>query len=172
MCDWAAWPHVHGSPVFADFGNGERRMYVWPEKDHLKAFRWLGNRFDAENRILATKDGQLVLAPPGPILGKFGQPLLTPPGLPVTGSGMPGGALSIVVNPPGAGGVLFASIPRPENQERGILRAFDALTLREIWDNDNKPRDGYQFAKFVPPTVGGNKLFLATADGRVLVYGN
>jgi hypothetical protein len=52
----------------------------------------------------------------------------------------------------------------------GILRAFDALTLREVWNNDGLP-GAYAFAKFVPPTVSRNAVFLPTADRGVLIYG-
>jgi hypothetical protein len=157
MCDWPLWPHIHSSPVIADFGTNGQWMYVWPEKDHLKGFRWLGNRFDDAHRILARDhSGQLVVAPPGP----------SP-----TGSGMPGGMLSVAIDPtPSRSGIVFASVPRPEDQSLGILRAFDALTLREVWNNDGRP-GGYRFAKFVPPTVSRNAVFLPTADRGVLIYG-
>ena len=157
MCNWPLWPHIHSAPVIADFGTNGQWMYVWPEKDHLKGFRWLGNRFDDAHRILARDQfGQLVLAPPGP----------SP-----TGSGMPGGMLSVAIDPTSPrSGIVFASVPRPENQLLGILRAFDALTLREVWNNDGRP-GGYQFAKFVPPTVSRNAVFLPTANRGVLIYG-
>jgi hypothetical protein len=157
MCNWPLWPHIHSSPVFADFGINGQWMYVWPEKDHLKGFRWLGSRFDDAHRMLARdRSGQLVVAPAGP----------SP-----SGTGMPGGMLAVAIDPSSPrSGIVFASVPRPENQTLGILRAFDALTLREIWNNDGQPA-GYQFAKFVPPTISRNAIFLPTADRGVLIYG-
>jgi hypothetical protein len=150
---WPCWPHIHGAPVFAAFTDSRAMIYVWPEKDHLKAFRWLGDKADVGHPVLATdKTGQLVRAPPGPPFG------------------MPGGMLAVSVDStrPGSG-VLFASIPRPEGiQMQGMLRAFDPFTLREIWNNDGAD---YMFAKFVPPTLAGRKVFLPTASNAVIVYG-
>src|SRR5262249_32599918 len=128
MNDWWPWPHIHGTPVFATFRSGRAMAYLWPEKDHLKAFRWLGNRFDDGNRVLAVdRGGALVLAPP----------CRHPPEDTFWG-GMPGGMLSVSIDPnQSEGGVLFASVPRDEgDQSLGWLRAFDAVTLRELWNND------------------------------------
>jgi hypothetical protein len=76
MNHWLPWPHIHGSPVYADLGDGRRLLYVWPEKDFLHAVR-----------IIA---------------GKFGLVINGPDRAP--GGGMPGGFLSAVVDPsrPGA----------------------------------------------------------------------
>jgi hypothetical protein len=154
MHEWIHWPHIHGSPVFAQFGNAGSFLYVWPEKDHLKAFPWQGNRFDIDHRILGRGlDGQLVLTPPGPPFG------------------MPGGMLSVTINPSQArSGVLFASVVRFPNQTLGLLRAFDPFTLRELWNNAGRD---YRFAKFVAPTIADGKVFLPTAgpSNEVLVYG-
>lgn len=153
MNGWFAWPHIHGAPLYADYGDGRRYIYVWPEKDHLKAFPWLGNKFDIEHRILGSaKDGTLVLAPPGPPFG------------------MPGGMLAATVDPTKNGrGILFASIARPDDrQQYGLLRAFDPITLRELWNNAG---DHYEFVKFAPPTCGNGRVFLPTSSGKVLVYG-
>jgi hypothetical protein len=185
---WIMWPHVHGTPVFGAFPDGSAFMYIWPEKDFLKAFRWWGKRFDTEP-TLATALGshQLVLAPP-----YLADHDIAP--------GMPGGMLTLTVDGvrPGAG-VLFASVQRCRSnaadpsfhecslarcratadcaeQRFGMLRAFDPMTLRELWNNQGdrfgtpESKD-YWFAKFVPPTIAHGCVFLATASGRVLVYG-
>ena len=158
MNKWWYWPHIHGSPVYAGFGDGRAMLYVWPEKDHLKAFPWLGNRVDLDHKILGTGlDHALVLAPPGPPLG------------------MPGGMLAVTIDPTRPdSGVLFASVARVPDQSRGSLRAFDPLSLEELWNNQGHD---YAFVKFVPPTIAGGKVFLPTgANGpnptnAVLVYG-
>ena len=69
-------------------------------------------------------------------------------------------------------------------QRFGILRAFDPITLHEIWNNQtdqfatdpkfgkfNPPPKTYWYVKFVPPTIAHNRVFLPTASRRVLVYG-
>jgi outer membrane protein assembly factor BamB len=182
MFDWGGWPHIHGAPVVARFSsrNGneaDTRMYVWAEKDHLKSYRWSSTHFDEKSETLAIGlDGRAALAP----------------------YNMPGGMLVVAVdssNP--STGVVFASIlkrnqacpvvgqnncdtPYPDKYgsefssadfpgANGHLRAFDAITLREIWNNDNDP--SYQFSKFVPPTIAGGRLYLPTASGKVLIYG-
>ena len=147
---WPCWPHIHGPPVFAAFPGGQSMLYVWPEKDHLKAYKWLGNKVDADHPLLGTdKGGQLALAPPGPPMG------------------MPGGMLTVAVDPSGSG-VVFGSIARPEDQSKGMLRAFDPFSMKEIWNNASTD---YGFVKFVPPTIAGGKVFLPTASNTVIVYG-
>jgi hypothetical protein len=172
---WLRWPHIHGTPVFGDFRNGNAFLYVWPEKDYLKSFRWLGNRFATPPKTAA---------------------VLAPPFIDNKRNGMPGGFLSLNIDPTG-GGVLFASLETCDsgfrafsgpptfaecskdqcrqspcvtpNSRRGILRAFDPITLKELWNN--KADWGYDFTKFVPPTIAGSRVFLATASDEVLVYG-
>jgi hypothetical protein len=158
MNDWTYWSHVHGSPVFASFPNGPALIYLWPEKDHLKAFPWLGNRLDDAHKTLAVAlDGTLAVAPPGPPFG------------------MPGGMLAVTVDPSrGGAGILFASIAQPApgnpaDQTRGLLRAFDPITMKELWNNSSEP--AYLFSKFVPPTIAGGRVFLPTCSNAVLVYG-
>jgi hypothetical protein len=154
MHEWFHWPHIHGSPVFARFGDAGSFLYLWPEKDHLKAFPWSGNRFDVDRRILARDfGGAFVRTPPGPPFG------------------MPGGMLSVSINPskPRAG-VLFASVARVPDQRLGLLRAFDPMSLHELWNNAG---EDYPFAKFVSPLIADGKVFLPTAgpSNKVLVYG-
>ena len=145
-------PHIHGGPVFAQFGEAGSFPYVWPERTTSKVYL-AGNRFDTASRSLGRGlDGQLVLTPPGPPFG------------------MPGGMLSVSVNPTAAGGgMLFASVARHTDRARGLLRAFDPFTLRELW---NDAGENYRFVKFVAPTITDGKAFLPTAgpSNKVLVY--
>ena len=154
MYDWGQWPHVHGSPVFAQFPDGTARLYVWPEKDHLKSFGWADNHFDLQSKVLGTDGtGQLILDP----------------------DGMPGGMLAMAVDPTVPhGGVLFASLTQNGATDGpGVLRAFDPITLREVWNNlgDTVGERSYQFSKFVPPTIARGRVYLPTCSGEVLVYG-
>jgi hypothetical protein len=53
------------------------------------------------------------------------------------------------------------------NNAIGRLAAFDALTLRQIWVDD----DNVNFAKFNAPTIAAGKVIRATFSDRVVVYG-
>jgi hypothetical protein len=147
--DWPQYPHVHGSPVFAQFPDGSARMFIWPEKDHLKSFAWNGSGFDLQSKMLGVgRNGKLLVGP----------------------DGMPGGMLALAVDSTAPhGGIVFASQTlTPETDGPGMLRAFDAVTLREIWNNGG---EFYQFSKFVPPTVANNRVYLPTCSQKILVYG-
>jgi outer membrane protein assembly factor BamB len=150
--------HIHGSPVyFARLG----RLYVWGENDVLRSF---------------TVDAHGKFHTPDPKIGDVVAP-----------SGMPGGMLSLTsagdLHP-----VLWALMPAPApfdpgnpfkadaNRTRlvkGVLRAFDAATLREAWNSDMPGVGGlpWHFAKFAPPTVANNRAYVPTYDGRLVVYG-
>lgn len=101
----------------------------------------------------------------------------TPPALTAAGSTpFPSGMLTVSSNG-GADGVLWASHPlvpgTNANPPPGELRAFDALTLKELWNSRmNVARDDPgPFAKFVPPTVANGRVYLPTWGGTVVVYG-
>jgi len=55
----------------------------------------------------------------------------------------------------------------------GILRAYDAETLDEIWTSEQNPtRDRIgTLMKFVPPVVVNGRVYLPNHDGQVAVYG-
>ena len=55
----------------------------------------------------------------------------------------------------------------------GIVRAFNAQNLTEIWNSEQDPtRDSVgTFAKFVPPMVANGKLYMATFNNALVVYG-
>ena len=150
--NWGQYPHLHNTPAYARLTDGREFMYLWPEKDHLKAYQrdpsysWL-HFF------------------PAPI----DAPALAPAG------GMPGGFITVATDSQSAGGVVFAAVPQSPNQDSlGTLVAYDAVPgrdgmLHQVWsayDTGN-----FRFAKFVPPTVAGGKVFLATFSNEVEVYG-
>ena len=88
---------------------------------------------------------------------------------------MPGGILSLSANGD-HDGVLWAALPLDEDAfiatVRGVLRAFDATTLEEIWSTAAAdPNDRFNFAKFCPPSVVNGKVYLATFSDRLNVYG-
>jgi len=147
--DWPAWPHIHGNPVFATYPDGTSSLYVWPEKDFLRAYAFDGNRFANNN----PKQG----------IDSAGKRILAP-------DGMPGGMLSLSIDSTQRrAGVLFASLSRDESTDGpGILRAFDAFSLRELWNNAG---EDYRFSKFVPATIANGRVYLPTCSAKVLIYG-
>jgi outer membrane protein assembly factor BamB len=98
--------HIHGSPVFwGEAGSPgkleEGTLYIWPERDHVKAFAYKSGKF--ATKAIAT--GQKA------------------------GEGMPGGFLSISANHM-QDGILWAALPLHDDAwiriVRGSLRAFKA----------------------------------------------
>jgi outer membrane protein assembly factor BamB len=55
----------------------------------------------------------------------------------------------------------------------GILRAFNAETLEELWNSEQNPsRDRLgTLVKFVPPTIANGKVYAVTYDNQIDVYG-
>jgi hypothetical protein len=154
--NWDLDHHIHGSPVYYA---PLRRLYVWGENDVLRAFT-----LNAQGKF----DGPAQL-------GDVAAP-----------SGMPGGMLSLTSDGD-KHPVLWALMPAPApfdpnnrykadaNRTRlvkGVLRAFDAATQREIWNSDG-PGGGlpWHFAKFAPPTVANGRAYVPTYDGELVVFG-
>lgn len=74
-------------------------------------------------------------------------------------------------------GVVWASMPASPitagQHVQGILRAFDAETLREIWTSEQNPgrdRIGVPSPR-VPAVVENGKVYMAATDGTIAVYG-
>ena len=199
--DWLPWPHIHGTPVFGRFNDGRAFLYIWPEKDHLKSFEWKNDRLDLRPTVATAfgDPGRLVLAPPflrkTPGAGGMPGGMLS---LTIDPTGKGQGVLFASVQrcrgsnkqserfdcsmtrcntPTPAGDPEFGVLNAPcVEQDFGMLRAFDPITLRELWNNqiDTHASDAdkdYWFAKWVPPTIAKGKVFLATGSEKVLVYG-
>jgi hypothetical protein len=136
----AAQGHLHGSPVFWE-GTDGARVYVWGENDRLRAYRF------ARRRIVQTAK-----------LSEYRPP-----------DGMPGGMLSLSSSGR-TGGILWAVVPLDGDANRfrgvkGMVLALDALDVsKALWTSEQsgaRDRLGL-FARFVPPTVAGGKVFVAT----------
>jgi hypothetical protein len=99
--------------------------------------------------------------------------------------GMPGGILSLSANGT-ANAILwvneaFGNLPiDPDSNQAStpnILRAYDVSTvssgiLQSIWDSEAEPNDHLGAAtKFAPPLVANGKVYQATYDRRIVVYG-
>ena len=139
--------HIHGSPVYWDGPKGPM-IYVWPEEDNVRAYRYE----EAQHKFNTH-----------PLKGMKGN------------RGMPGGFLSISANGR-SDGILWGAIPVRDDAwveiVRGSMRAFRADTLELLWSTDgNDPSDNFDFAKNVPPTIANGRVYLATFSDRVNVYG-
>lgn len=131
-------PNIHAGPVYWSAANKQYGLlYQMAEKDYLKAFRY--------NKL--THPPHLDEAP-----------FLTSSVRPVPG--MPGGFSSLSANFD-HDAILWTSMPLDNGQGKtvpGRLVAFDATTLRVLWQHDG----GYCFSKFTPPTIADGKVYRAT----------
>jgi outer membrane protein assembly factor BamB len=139
--------HMHGAPVYWNSALHGPTIYLWPEEDRVKAFR-----YDPTKKFHTR-----------PVQGMMGN------------KGMPGGFLSISANGQNDG-ILWAAIPYQDDAwveiVRGSLRAFNADTLELLWSTDrDDPGDNFDFGKNVPPTIANGKVYLATFSDRLNVYG-
>jgi hypothetical protein len=76
-----------------------------------------------------------------------------------------------------ANGILWATTAptgeaRPSSPPSGTLRAFDPVTLNEIYDSDENAGDTLGLlSKMSPPTVANGKVFVATQSSQIAIYG-
>jgi hypothetical protein len=159
-------PNIHAGPVYWSTANSSYGLlYQMAEKDYLKAFRY-------DKASHHVDESPFLTASPGTVPGNpksYTYIGVRPP------DGMPGGFSSLSANVD-HDGILWTSIPLADAQGQivpGRLMAFNASTLKVLWHHDG----GYQFAKFVPPTIADGKVIRATwsqhgnQTGSVVVYG-
>lgn len=125
-------------------------VYLWSEYDFLKAFRFKGTTLDPYE--YARGD--------------------------IASTGSPGGDLTISADGDKEGtGIVWAVLSAAGSANHGnvpgMLRAFNAQTLKELWNSDqDSSRDQLgTLVKFVPPVVANGKVYAATYDNAVRVYG-
>ncbi len=111
--------------------------------------------------------------------GPVGQPILAfqfskakllagPAAQTATSFGYPGTTPSISANN-NANGIVWAT----ENGNLGVLHAYDATTLQELYNTDQAPASRDHFGagnKFVTPTIANGKVYVGTTTG-VGVFG-
>lgn len=137
--------HIHGTPAF-----WSNRLYMWSENDKLKAFLFSNGHF--VNVAGATSTVQ---APPG----------------------MPGGFITVSAKGTDqTTGIVWATVPflgdANWNTVPGVLRAFRATDLKELWNSRMADEDDFgNFAKFNPPVVVNGKVYVATFSNQLAVYG-
>ncbi len=140
---------MKGGPAFWD-GPAGPLVYIWPQSDFLKAFHFNGTTLDS---------------------GVFAQGAFLSPG-------SPGGALTVSASGNSAGtGIVWAMLSTNADGDHGnvagVLRAFDAQTLQELWDSELSPsRDRLgTLVKYVSPVVVNGKVYAVTYDNTLAVYG-
>jgi hypothetical protein len=151
--------HVHGTPVYWKGPMGPW-IYVWPENDYLRAFR-----FDPVSQRIDCRGA------PDPDCDSISRTTtMDPENLPGGSHGMPGGFLSISANGSEAGsGIVWGLHAYAGNANQklvdGILRAYDASDLgKERWNSrQNLDRDDIgPFAKFTWPTIARGRVYAPT----------
>ncbi len=155
-----AGPNMHGALIYwrpnglTDTGY----LYGMPEKEYLKAFAYHPSTGTVE--YSSSFNGDASRWEVQPAMRSTGEP---------TPNGMPGAAISISANG-GANGIVWASYPKVDTMwevQPGRLVAYDALTLAELWRDD----DDVAFAKFNPPMVAGGRVYRPTFGNELMVYG-
>jgi outer membrane protein assembly factor BamB len=170
-------PHIHGGLVYWHGPEGDiARVYVWGERDYLRAYRYDVRQGQFVNSMgVPFKPDDDLKAHDHATHGNIRMQLRDPDKARI----MPGGTLSLSANGNRAGsGIVWATMVLRENAEYknvdGILRAFDALTLRELWNSGTDQR-GPDFlgkhAKYAPVTIANGKVFVPTFSNRLVVYG-
>jgi hypothetical protein len=157
--DGGRTPHIHGTAVYF---NG--LLFVHGENNVVRVFRKTGGHFNANPAARGTATASWGTPPPG---------------------GMPGGILSLSANGT-SNGILwvneaFGNISADPGANMAptpnILRAYDVSTvssgtLQSIWDSEVEPNDRVGAAtKFAPPLVANGRVYQATYDNQIVVYG-
>ncbi len=139
---------ILAGPALWDGPSG-RMVYWWCEADFLKGFR-LGERLETTPFAKGA----------------------------IANHGSPGGALTVSSDGKQVGtGIVWATHTNNKSADHGnapgVLRAFDAETLAEIWNSEQvaqRDRLG-TLVKFVPPLVMAGKVYVPNYDDAVQVYG-
>jgi hypothetical protein len=139
--------HVMRGPVWDSPTDGPL-VYLWAENDLLKAYRLNAGR----------------MITPALMHGE------------VLSSNEAGASLTLSADGSTHGtGIVWASTPSQDDVDgmAGILRAYDAETLREIWTSEQNPTRDHagRLPKFVRPVVANGRVYMPNIDGSVGVYG-
>jgi hypothetical protein len=151
--------HIHGAGVY--FNN---QLFVNGENNKVRVFTKTGGHFAAQPTARGTSTASWGSGSPG---------------------GMAGGILALSAN--GTSSAIlwsneaFGNLPSDPDANQAptpdILRAYDVSTaasgtLQSIWDSEVEPNDHVGAStKFAPPLVANGKVYQATYDNQVVVYG-
>ncbi len=125
-------------------------IFLWEDADVLKGFRFNGHTLNA---VPYAKGN-------------------------VKSLGSPGAALTISSDQKQPGtGIVWATLTNGKDADAGnaagVLRAYDAESLHELWDSEQEEtRDRLgTLVKFVPPLVMAGKVYAPNYDNALVVYG-
>ena len=151
--------HIHGTGVY--FNN---LLFVQGENNKVHVFSKTGGHFSAQPVARGTSTASWGTSSPG---------------------GMPGGILALSAN--GTSNAIlwaneaFGNLPNDPDANQhstpNTLRAYDVSTvstgtLQSIWSSEAEPNDRLgESTKFGPPLVANGKVYQATYDNQVVVYG-
>lgn len=151
--------HIHGTGVY--FNN---LLFVQGENNKVRVFERRSGRFGPNPVARGTHTASWGTSAPG---------------------GMPGGILSLSAD--GTSNAIlwaneaFGNLPGDPDANihptPNTLRAYDVSsvktgTLESIWDSETEPNDRLGAStKFAPPLVANGKVYQATYDNQVVVYG-
>ena len=152
-------PHIHGTGIYF---NGS--LFVQGENNAVRVYSKSNGHFNATPLARGTGIASSGTSSPG---------------------GMPGGILALSAN--GTSNAIlwanesFGNLPSDPGANiaptPNILRAYDASsaqtgTLQAIWDSEIEPNDRVGApTKFAPPLVANGRVYQATYDKQIVVYG-
>jgi len=140
--DWGSGPHLHGAWTYWRVSPTRGLVFHWAEKDYLRRFDYNPATGNINPASVAMGD---VLAKPFPV--------------------MPGGLISLTANG-NKDGLLWITLPWDNGD--GRIMAWDALTLRRLWDI-TVPATSVSHNG--PPTVAEGRVIIGTTNNEFLVYG-
>jgi hypothetical protein len=151
--------HIHGTGVYFN-----SMLFMQGENNTVRVFAKTSGHFAANPVARGTSIASIGTPSPG---------------------GMPGGILALSAN--GTSNAIlwvnevFGNLPGDPDSNAAptpnVLRAYDVSTastgtLQPIWDSETEPNDHVGAAtKFAPPLVANGKVYQATYDNQVVVYG-
>jgi hypothetical protein len=156
--DVETWPHVHGTPIAWRTAAQSLFVYVWPEQDRVKRYVFEGGRF-RPGPSAASVDIAPAMSMPGGMLALSADGEKVDSGI-VWGmrpSDCPPGATTVEDQRPC--NAQFNVVP-------GVLKAFDAQTLVELWSSGGSQDSIGMLSKFSPPTVTRGKVYVGTFGAK------
>ena len=156
--------HIMGGPVYwtRPPTDGNSILYNWGEGAELRAYRVDPTRLPPIDPNPMAQGMEIQEGHPGGILA-----------LSANGSKLGTGIVWANTYDAGQFNVWLGKIPGALISVRpGILRAYDAESVEQLWASDNLSSDRLgSFAKFTPPTVANGRVYMATFSNEIVVYG-